>query len=185
LSGGVIEMTAFEAACQLWAEGYIPVLERWGFKVTEVPRELPPYFLGEKRWDIERGEKTKATIIIYAFRWEKESTHINFAPVCSWDIYQNALLGARRAFDEIIARLVVSATIRRHVRYKPYFIRKLGGKEVQFQFIFEKNEWRWLAWVFENCSWSDKSYEFAGTPEIDPIAAFKQFEQAVCLDLFI
>lgn len=178
-------MTAFEATCQMWAEVYIPVLERWGFKVTEVPREPTSYLLGEKCWDIEHGEKTKATVVIYAFRWEKRSAHINFAPVRSWDLHEYALLGAQRAFDEIAARLVVSAAIRRHVRYKPNFIRKLGGKEVRFQFKFEKGEWRWLAWVFENCRWSDEPYEFTGTPETDPITTFKQFERAVCLDLLV
>ncbi len=178
-------MTAFEAACQMWAKVYIPLLEHWGFKVTEVPQELSPYLLGGKRWDIERGEKTKATVVIYAFEWEKRSAHINFAPVCSWDLYGNALLGARRAFDEIVARLVVSATIQRHVRYKPRFIKRLDRREVEFQFLFKESEWRWLAWVFENGKWSDKPYELAGTPETDPIAIFKQFERAVCLEALI
>ena len=178
-------MTAFEAACQVWAEVYIPLLERWGFKVTEIPREFPLYLLGEKCWDIERGEKTKATVIIFAFKWEKQSAHINFAPVCSWDLYGNALLGARRAFDEIVARLVVSAAIRRHVRYKPCFIKKLDRREIQFQFVFKGNEWLWLARVFENGKWSDKPYEFAGTTQTNPIATFKQFERAVCLELLV
>jgi hypothetical protein len=178
-------MTVFEAACQMWAEVYIPVLERWGFKVTEIPREPSPYLLGEKCWDIERGEKTKATVVIYAFKWEKRSAHINFAPVRSWDLYENALLGARRVFDEIVARLVVSATIQRHIRYKPHFIKRLDGREIQFQFVLKGDEWRWLAWVFENGKWSEEPYEFSGTPETDPTVTFKQFERAVCLELLV
>jgi hypothetical protein len=181
----VIEMTAFEAACQMWAEAYIPLLERWGFKVTEVPREPSPYLLGEKCWSIERGEKTKATVVIYAFKWEKRSVHINFAPVRSWDLCENALLGAQKAFDEIVARLVVSATIQRHIRYKPHFIKRLDKREIQFQFVFKENEWRWLAWVFENGKWGEEPYEFSGTPETDPTVTFKQFERAVCLDLLV
>jgi hypothetical protein len=177
-------MTAFEAVCQMWAEVYIPALERWGFKVTEVPREPSPYLLGEKCWGVERGEKTKATVVIYAFRWEKRSAHINFDPVCSWDLHGN-VLGARRAFDEIVARLVVSAATQRHIRYKPHFIKRLDRREIQFQFVFKENEWRWLAWVFENGKWGEEPYEFSGTPETDPIVTFKQFEQAVCLDLLV
>jgi hypothetical protein len=177
----VIEMTAFEAACQMWAEAYIPLLERWGFKVTEVPREPSPYLLGEKCWSIERGEKTEATVVIYAFGWEKRSVHINFAPVCSWDLYVDALLRARIAFDEIVTRLVVSATIQRHVRYKPYFIKRLDGRGIEFHFVFKENEWRWQAWVCER----EEPYEFSGTIEINPIVTFKQFERAVCLDLLV
>ncbi len=178
-------MTAFEATCQMWTEVYIPVLERWGFKVTEVPEEPFPYLLGRKRWDIERSEKTKATVVIFAIEGEERGVHINFVPVCSWDFYENALLGARKAFDKIVARLVVSATIQRHVRYKPRFIKRLDGREIQFQFLFKGDKWRWLAWVFENGKRSDKPYEFTGTPEADPIATFKQFERAVCLDLLL
>jgi hypothetical protein len=174
-------MTAFEAACQMWAEVYIPVLEHWGFKVTEIQRETSPYLLGEKCWDIERGEKTKATVIIFAFGWEIRNVHVKFVPVCSWHLYENALLGARRAFDEIVARLVVSATIQRHVRYKPYFIKRLDGRGIEFHFVFKENEWRWRAWFCER----EEPYEFSGTIEIDPIATFKQFERAVCLDLLV
>jgi hypothetical protein len=121
-------MTAFETVCQMWSKEYIPLLERWGFKITEVPREPPSYLLGEKHWGIERGEKTKASLIIYAFRWEKDDIRINFAPVCSWHFYEDAVRNARWAFDEVVSRLVVSAAIRRHIRYLPHFKRKLGGK---------------------------------------------------------
>lgn len=178
-------MAAFETVCQIWENEYIPTLRGWGFKVTEVPRELSPYLLGEKCWIIERGEKTKATIVIYAFGWEKRSVHINFAPVRSWDFYENAAIGAQGAFSEVVERLVVSATIQRHVRYKPYFVRKMGGKEVRFQFAFKINEWRWLAWALENQKWEDKPYELTGAPETDPIVIFPQFERAVWFDLLV
>jgi hypothetical protein len=172
----------------MWGKEYIPVLERWGFKITEVPRgELPPYLLGEKHWDIERGKKTKASLIIYAFRWEKDGIRINFAPVCSWDFYQDAVINARWAFDEVVSRLVVSAAIRRHVRYLPRFKRKLGGKEVQFSFRFmsRRNGWQWWARVVENQRLRKEPYEVAGTPEMDPIAAFPSFEKAVWFELLV
>jgi hypothetical protein len=175
----------------MWSEEYIPILERWGFKITEVPQEPADYLLGEKLWVIERGKKTKATIVVYAFQGEQDGAHINFVPVCLFEFYRNAIAGARRAFDKIVARLVVSATIQRHVRYKPYFIRNLGfiknlGRiEVKFQFKFEKNKWRWLAWVCTNFKWSEAPYEFAGAPEIDPIASFPSFEKAVLFELLV
>jgi hypothetical protein len=180
-------MTAFETVCQMWSKEYIPILERWGFKVTEVPREPADYLLGEKRWDIERGEKTKASLIIYAFRWEKDGIRINFAPVCSRRIYHDAAINVRWAFDEIVSRLVVSAAIRRHVRYLPYFKRKLGRKEVQFSFRFMsgKNGWQWWARVVENQRLRKEPYEVAGTPEMDPIAAFPAFEKAVWFELLV
>jgi hypothetical protein len=182
-------MTAFETVCQMWSKEYIPVLERWGFKVTEVPREPADYLLGEKRWHIERGEKTKDTIVIYAFRWEKEGIHIRSlsAPACSWASHQNAIGGARLTFNKIIARLVVSATSRRLVRYRPHFTRKLGKKKVLFKFDFtlEKNEWRWSAWVSENDRARDVPYEFVGAPETDPIAIFPSFEKAVWFELLV
>jgi hypothetical protein len=179
-------MTAFEAVCQLWSKEYIPILERWGFKITEVPRELPLYLLGEKHWDTERGE-TKASLIIHAFRWEKDAVRINFAPVCSWHFREDVVINARRTFDKIVARLVVSAAIRRHVRYMPHFKRKLGGKEVRFSFQFtsERNEWRWSAWVSENHRQRKEPYDFAGTPEMDPIATFPHFEKAVWFALLV
>jgi hypothetical protein len=182
-------MTAFETVCQMWSKEYIPTLKRWGFKITEVPREVPSYLVGEKCWDIEWGKKTKATIIIYAHRWDKtESIHIKFMPVCSWDYLQNAIAYARIVFDKITARLVVSAAIQRHIWFRPAFIRRLGGKEVLFKFTFRKNKWCWSAWVFDfkNFTWGDKPYaEFAGTRGIDPITAFKQFERALCLELLV
>jgi hypothetical protein len=101
--------------------------------------------------------------------------------VRSWDLHEYALLGAREAFNEIVARLVVSATIQRHVRYKPYFIKRLGGRGIEFHFVFKENEWRWQAWVCER----EEPYEFSGTIEIDPIATFKQFERAVYLDMLV
>jgi hypothetical protein len=173
----------------MWSKKYIPLLERWGFKITEVPRGegLPSYLLGEKRWDIERGKKTKASLIIYAFRWERDDIRINFAPACSWHFYKDAVRNARWAFDEIVSKLVVSAASRRRVRYRPYFKRKLGGKEVHFSFRFTsgKNEWRWWAWVFENDRYRNEPYEVAGTPETDPIAIFPSFEKAVWFELLV
>ena len=182
-------MTAFETTCQMWSKEYIPILERWGFKVTEVPREPPSYLLGEKQWDIERGEKTKASLIIYAFQWERDGIRINFAPVCSWHFYRDAVRDARWAFDEIVSRLVVSAAIRRHVRYLPHFKRKLGGKEVHFSFRFMsgRNGWHWWAIVVENQRLRKEPYEYevTGTPEVDPIATFPSFEKAVWFELLV
>jgi hypothetical protein len=184
----VIEVTAFEIACQIWENEYIPVLRKWGFNVMEVPpnlQELPTYLLGERVWKIERGKKTNATVVMYAFSWEKKSIRINFAPVRVWEFCSPTVKAARRAFDEIVARLVVSATIQRHVRYKPHFIKRLDEREIQFQFVFKGNEWRWLAWVFENGKGGKEPYEVSGTTDADPIIAFRQFERAVGLDLLV
>jgi hypothetical protein len=187
-------MNHFEAVCQLWEQEYIPILERWGFKIKEVHLK-PCQLLGEERWwDIGWGEREIAAVFIYTFR-SSSGVHIRLVPVCTWDIYSpsidDAKAKARSAFAKIVERMVVSVVARRHIRYKARFNKEISDKGVQFQFTFTGKFWRWLAWSYDALKARNfrkkeiTPMEVKGTLDENPIEIFPAFERAVSLALLL